>query len=274
LVEKVAGMPQLAAASDGHGGKASRAAGRVSTIAERAEPAGTARRGRPRSNPAVDLRERILDVAEEQFARHGFDGVSTRDVASAAGATSAMIHYYFRSKRQLFDTVVARRAEVINAERMAALDAYAAEEGGRARVEGALTAFLHPVLERLRSGGPGWRHYLNLIGQVGNVHEWGGEVMTRSFDPVVRRMIEVVRLELPDAREEDLYWAYHFLSGALLLTLSGTDRIDRLSGGRCRSDDMDAIEPRLVAFAADGLRRLCAEGMARPRRRSALRKRA
>jgi AcrR family transcriptional regulator len=215
------------------------------------------RRGRPPSADAADLRERILDVAETLFARRGFDAVSTREVAEDAGATTAMIHYYFRTKRQLFDTVFARRSDIINEERMRRLDAYAAKAGRRATVEGAIAAFLAPVLERMRNGGAGWRSYFNLIAMVGNNHEWGGEVMTRSFDPVVQRMMAIVRIALPKAREEDLYWSYHFFSGALLLTLSETDRINRLSGGRCRSDDIDAIEPRLVRFAAAGLREVC-----------------
>lgn len=213
--------------------------------------------GRPPRNRAdPDLRERILDVAEAQFSRHGYDAVSTRAVARAVGATSAMIHYYFNTKRELFDAVFARRADIINVERMAALDAYDRQAGRRVTVEGAIAAFLHPALVKFEQG-EGWRNYLSLVAQVGNKHEWGGEVMTRSFDPVIQRLIAIIRKALPKASDIDLYWAYHFLSGALLLTLSETDRIDRLSGGRCRSTDIAAIEPRMVQFAAAGFRRVC-----------------
>ncbi len=214
--------------------------------------------GRPPKNGAApDLRERILDIAEAQFAQHGYDAVSTRLVARDVGATAGMIHYYFNTKRELFDAVFARRAEIVNQDRMQALDAYEAEAGSKLSVEGAVAAFLRPVLARLAQGDEGWRHYLALVAQVGHIHEWGGAVMTQSFDPVVKRLIELVGRALPHAREEDLYWGYHFLSGALMLTLSETDRIDRLSGGKCRSTDVAAIEPRLVKFAAAGFRRVC-----------------
>ncbi|MEZ5995621.1 MAG: TetR/AcrR family transcriptional regulator [Hyphomonadaceae bacterium] len=200
-----------------------------------------------------------MDVAEELFARRGYEGVSTRAVAREAAATPAMIHYYFNSKRELFDAVFERRAAVLNRERMAALDAYQAEAAGETTIEGAIAAFLHPVLAKLLSGEPGWRNYLELVAQVGNKHEWGGEVMTRSFDPVIERLIHLIGVAMPGATEQDLFWAYHFLSGALLLTLSETDRIDRLSRGLCRSTDIAAIEPRLVQFAAAGFRRVCAQ---------------
>lgn len=216
--------------------------------------------GRPKRNSEdADLKDRILDVAEAHFARQGFEGTSAREIAREVGATPAMIHYYFSSKRLLFDAVFARRASVLNKERMAALNAYYAKAGPNVTVEGAIGAFLHPVLQKLALGDPGWRNYLELVAQIGNKHEWGGEVMTRSFDPVIERLIELIGYALPQASKQNLFWGYHFLSGALLLTLSETDRIDRLSKGLCRSTDITEIEPRLVAFAAAGFRRVCGE---------------
>lgn len=226
-----------------------------------AKPARAAARtkpGRPiRHVNEVTLRERILDAAERLFATSGYEAVSVRAVAREVEATAAMIHYYFESKRALFDAVFERRAKVLNEERMAAFDAYEASVADKPSVEGAIQAFLSPVLQKLKTGDPGWRHYLELVAQVGNTHEWGGEVMTHSFDPVIQRLIGIIRCALPGASETELYWSYHFLSGALLLTLSETDRIDRLSSGNCRSTDIAAIEPRLVQYAAAGFRRVC-----------------
>lgn len=235
------------------------------TPARKAAAADTAKVRAPRGRPgrpaknATDpgVQERILDVAEEQFARRGYEAVSTREVARQAGATAAMIHYYFDSKRALFDAVIARRADVVNRERMATLNAY--ERDVRPlTVEGAVEAFMRPVLDKLASKDEHWRHYLALIAQVANTHEWGGAVMTNSFDPVVQRLIDIIGKALPEAKPSELYWSYHFFSGALMLTLSETDRIDRLSKGACRSTDIAAIEPRLIEFAAAGFHRVCA----------------
>ena len=65
---------------------------------------------------------------------------------------------------------------------------------------------------------------------------------------------------MPHADEADLYWCYHFLSGALTLTLSQTGRIDRLSNGLCRSGDLDSARRYMVAFAAAGFRAVCGSG--------------
>ncbi len=60
------------------------------------------------------MRERILDAAEDHFSRHGFWGVTIREVAQDAKVDTALLHYYFDTKRGLFDAVFARRAEIIN----------------------------------------------------------------------------------------------------------------------------------------------------------------
>ena len=51
------------------------------------------------------MRERILDAAEDHFSRHGFWGVTIREVATDAKVDTALLHYYFDTKRGLFDAV-------------------------------------------------------------------------------------------------------------------------------------------------------------------------
>ena len=104
-----------------------------------------------------------------------------------------------------------------------------------------INAFLQPILERAAQGDQHWHNYFALIAQVNNTPAWGGETMARTFDPVIHRLIRALRKALPDASEEDLYWSYHFLSGALTLSLSQTGRIDRLSNGLCKSSDFESI---------------------------------
>ena len=48
-------------------------------------------------------RERILRLADELFARHGYARVSMRAVAGAAGVTKPALYYYFRDKDALYE---------------------------------------------------------------------------------------------------------------------------------------------------------------------------
>nr|WP_231871218.1 hypothetical protein [Halioglobus sp. HI00S01] len=84
------------------------------------------------------------------------------------------------------------------------------------------------------------RRSVALIAYINNSPYWGEKMMTKLFDKLVLEYIEALRGALPGARDEDLYWCYHNLSGALTLTLAQTGRIDKLSGGKCRSSDFQA----------------------------------
>lgn len=210
----------------------------------------------PRNAEAT--RERILDAAESLFARSGFEGVTVRQIMKKAGADVALAYYHFKSKRDLFDAVLLRRAKTLNELRLAALE----EVEQRHRddppsVEEIIEAFTRPLLEVLEEDPDEWRDYMALVAQVNNSPEWGGELMTRYFDPLVRRFLEALRRSLPNSREEDLFWSYHFLSGALTLTFAETGRLDNLSDGLCSSSDMAAANARMPRFVAAGFRALC-----------------
>ena len=107
--------------------------------------------GRPqKSANGDDARERILDAAENLFAHHGLDAVSVRDVARKAHVDTALVHYYFATKRGVFDAVFQRRAAILNKERIAMIDAYEAAPGpGGVTVEGLIEAFLTSAVRRV-----------------------------------------------------------------------------------------------------------------------------
>jgi AcrR family transcriptional regulator len=201
--------------------------------------------------------EQILDAAEYLFSKHGLYGVTLKDVAKRVGAHHTLLNYYFRDKKKLFDAVCARRAVVTSTLRMNALDAYDTATQGKPTVEGALRAFLDTDLDLYTQGGEGWRNYGALGAQVANTPEWGAEIMHAQFDPVVLRLIELLKKALPGAAAEDIFWGYHFVTGALMLTLARTGRIDMLSNGLCKSEDFGAVKDRMATFMAAGFIEIC-----------------
>lgn len=61
-----------------------------------------------RKNGAIRARNeaRILKAAEAVFAKHGFTGASTAEIARKAGVPKANLHYYFRTKQRLYAGVL------------------------------------------------------------------------------------------------------------------------------------------------------------------------
>lgn len=203
-------------------------------------------------------RTKLLDSAERLFARKGFYGVTVRAIARESDADPALVAYYFGGKRELFDAVLLRRAKRLNEIRMDRLDACQRDAGPDGpSVEAIIEAFTEPLLDRSQKGSEGWKSYFALIGQVTNSPEWGVEVMSKYFDPIAQHFLDALQNALPDCSKEELYWSYHFLSGALVLTFAETRRIDALSGGICKSSDLAAVHARLPYFTGAGFRALC-----------------
>lgn len=211
----------------------------------------TRKKPRSKAEQRAESIEQILDAAEFLFSKNGLYGVTLRDVAKRVGIHTTLVHYYFQDKQNLFEEVFARRAGVTSGRRMAALEAYEAEAGDVPTVEGALRAFLDTDLDLYYEGGEHWMNYAAFCARVSNTPE-GAELMDRHFDPVVLKLVSILKKALPHYSDEDIFWGYHFVTGALMNTLGRTGRIDRLSDGLCKSDDFPAVKARIARFMAAG----------------------
>ena len=217
----------------------------------------TPKRRTKKAEQRAETIEQILDAAEDLFSKHGLYGVTLKEVAQKVGVHHTLLNYYFSDKKTLFDAVFARRAVVTSELRMKALDDYERASKGKPTVEGALRAFLDTDLDLYINGGEGWKNYAQLGAQVANTPHWGAELMDQHFDPVVLKLLGLLRKSLPDCAPEDIFWGYHFVTGALMLTLARTGRIDKLSDGLCKSDDFAAVKERMASFMAAGFTAIC-----------------
>lgn len=210
-------------------------------------------RRRTKAEQRAETSEQILDAAEYLFSKRGLYGVSLRDVAKHVGVHESLVKYYFQDKTKLFETVFARRADATIGRRMRAMEEYERRAGAKPTVEGALRAFIDTDLDLYYEGGEGWLNYGAFGAQVSNTPE-GAAQMDRHFDPVVLKLIGILKRALPSYSDEDIFWGYDFVTGALMHILGRTGRIDRLSAGLCRSDDFPAIKRRFARFMAAGFK--------------------
>ena len=208
---------------------------------------------RTKAEQRAESLEQILDAAEYLFSKNGLHGVTLRDVAQRVGIHTTLLHYYFEDKQNLFEAAFARRAGISSSRRMAALEEYEAKAGARLTVEGALHAFLDTDPDLYMDAD--WMNYAALCARVSNSPE-GAALMDVHFDPVVLKLVSLLKRALPDYSEEDIFWGYHFVTGALMNTLARTGRIDKLSNGVCHSDDFPAVKQRIAKFMAAGFRAL------------------
>src|SRR5215831_18051772 len=62
----------------------------------------TARPARAPQQRSVETRDRLVDAALQEFATHGFDGATTREIARRAGVALAALPYHFTTKEALW----------------------------------------------------------------------------------------------------------------------------------------------------------------------------
>ena len=80
-------------------------------------PKPTEAAARPPRMPGEDRRRQLLRVAVESFARNGFSGTKTKDIAAAAGVSEAILFRHFGSKEDLYHAILDEKEASLGAER-------------------------------------------------------------------------------------------------------------------------------------------------------------
>lgn len=198
-------------------------------------------------------RDRLLDALEAIAFDAGIGALSHRAIARHAQIHSGLIHYHFGTIEHLLEEALARRAARLSQAQLAAISALLAR--GRWTVEDVVAALWQPfcVLGGALDGG--WRNYLCLVARLGN-DERGEELFARHFDDVARAAERALRTALPDADDESLRTGLRFTRALF----------EQEALARCRkgypAERRVLDNPRLVSFAAAGLRELAGKSQA------------
>ncbi len=201
-------------------------------------------------------KERILDAAEQAFARAGFEGASLRDIVLEAGVNLATVYYYFESKEGLMAAVLIRRFEPLRQETLRLLRGFEAEARGRPLdVKKILEAMLLPSLELAASHSANSRAATRVIGRmVTEPNPRTQELLRREFQDVRMAVVNAFRRSLPHLPLLDLRWRIEFVWGALAFILCNPGKIESVTGGLCNPADTKTVLRQMIGFYAAGFR--------------------
>ncbi|MFN8020570.1 MAG: helix-turn-helix domain-containing protein [Acidimicrobiales bacterium] len=151
-------------------------------------------------NPEV-TKQRLITAAERLFAERGIEGVSLREVNTAAGVgNTTALQYHFRDRAGLVKAVLAKHSPAVDDARHRLLDEYVAE--GRDDLRALAAALVRPSAAKL-SDPDGGRAYLRIHAEVLNrpeasfsggderrdsIHRWRSMVGPLLSDVAVRRL--------------------------------------------------------------------------------------
>jgi AcrR family transcriptional regulator len=191
----------------------------------------------------VATRQRILDVARQQFASNGFDSSTTRALADAAGIATGTLFNYFPTKEAILASLVAE----------AVAEAHRDFEHSGQSLEEALFAFVAAELRKLK---PLRKHlpvlFETILNPLASDFLQEGLSLRQMHLEIVTGLIKKhLQTELPGV-ELQLYWTLY--TGVLMFW--ATDRSPRQEdtlalldhslamfvGWLARADDLPASE--------------------------------
>ena len=166
-------------------------------------------------------RERILDTAEQLFAREGVMAVTLRSIAVAAEVNVAAVNYYFGSKEKLFEEMFVRRVAPLNEERLTRLSACLAASHGRPSLEAIVRAYVLPATELADISNASARAIIVQfsLGRILAMPE-ANKMLVRYYDRLRGEYVAALKLALPDLNDEEVVWRYYWMGGCLMCTLA------------------------------------------------------
>ncbi|MCA0300935.1 MAG: TetR family transcriptional regulator [Proteobacteria bacterium] len=206
------------------------------------------------SKRRVDVPGRILDVAEDLFGRSGYGGTTTRAIASRARMNVGQLHYYFDSKRAIFEAVVQRiGGEVTERRRRLLREAEARYPRRVVPLEVLVDALVRSILLPEPTAGSR-RKPMRLHARLfTDPDETASAVRAGIYDETNALYVAAVRRALPGVPARTLYWRYYFMMGAYVWTLLQPGRLEAISQGRCDPADMEQAVREIVPFLCAGL---------------------
>ncbi|MGI8895170.1 MAG: TetR/AcrR family transcriptional regulator [Casimicrobiaceae bacterium] len=199
---------------------------------------------------------RILDAAEARFMEHGFEATSLREITAAAEVNLAAVNYHFGTKEELFQSVLTRRLDPMNQQRVELLSRLEAEAAPHPlSCDKILTALLIPPLRLARDPARGGKDFLRLLGRAyADPAPFIRRFLSDQYAPMIARFKAAFGRALPQLPKRELSWRLHFIMGALSYTLAGTDALKLIAELNPRESDNDEILlRRLAPFLLAGL---------------------
>src|SRR4051795_2681213 len=203
--------------------------------------------------PTDRTRTAILEAAEQLYADRGFADVTLRDIVAAADVNLAAVNYHFGSKDELIAELFVTRSLALNRERLSELRAAEDHGGGRAEISEVLRALVGPSLrgclgpDRQRSAAARFMIRAS-IESVPPIRK----IKNREIDHL-RRFAAAMKRSLPARADVDLYWGLHFALAMAHQTIRDSERLTKLSEGKCDLDDVQGIVERVVKVAVMGI---------------------
>jgi len=206
----------------------------------------------------AQTRVRLVDAAEQLFARRGFACTSVRDITAAAACNIAAVNYHFGGKHNLYGEVFRRRMAAMREQRLASIRSVG---GPAASLEDVLSAFAKAFLEPFMDAGGGGM-LLELISREMLDPQLPPELFfAEVVQPVHEALVQAIVAATPGVGVPAARVCVLSIVGQLLQVANRLRRAALSPGWSAELPSTPAMLEQIVRFSAAGVR-ACATGPA------------
>lgn len=160
-----------------------------------------------------NTKEKLLQTATELFAKHGIDGVSTRDLVKASGVNLCSINYYFGTKQNLYDAILENVIEKITS--FATSKQFPLQKQGLNPID-EFKAFVLNMLEILCSDEISSIQAELLIKEIINPTNIYNKLYTQVIEPMHKRLTNLV-MQITGFSEKEAIIQTHSIMGQVVM---------------------------------------------------------
>lgn len=209
---------------------------------------------RTRYKKSAETQDRILDAAEELFAKQGYESTTTRQITALAEVRNASVNYYFATKNDLAVAVIDRRFDVLQRARASKLEIAMALAGPiPVRLRHVVEAFVLPLAELSQTDIKGWQNYNRIMAQLAASGEWNQDAYAKKINASALSFIVALEEIFPGAPRTRVVQAYEYMLGSVLLAFAESGRKQALSEGGVSTHSLQQEPEPLICFLCAGL---------------------
>lgn len=198
----------------------------------------------------------LLDSGERLFGVRLYSDVSLEEICANAGCNIGQFTYHFHNKHNFLKACILRRAPQLCEERRILLENYIQLVGvENVQLEPLLRAFIDPFISKAMGGDPGWRNYARFLATI-VWWENAAEVISLGFDAAAKPYLESFQIALEGMNEDKAARCFQFMLACLYNSVVEDKRLEILTEGRSRSENLGSYYKILIPFLVAGFTRI------------------
>lgn len=202
-----------------------------------------------------ETRTKIIEAAECEFAKMGYEGASIREITQRAGVNIAAVNYHFGGKEALFKETVLYRVRPINRLRLDLLQsALDASEGKALPLRQIVEIIVRPLFACHIENNSSDFSYMRSIGKCfSEERDFMKDLHREALKEVLGAFSNAISDSLGNPDFPKVAYGMHFLSCSIFGSMMQHTRLDLVSNGALDINDVESLVEHLIDFVTGGL---------------------